>query len=364
MENKIPEPLHKIGFHGLKLVKKINITKSVVRFFFEIAPSQIENYRFRAGQYVRIKLVLDQKIRILDFSLLPCDTENELSFAVKMNSENEVHQALNSVQFGSEVEISKPIGHFYLDHKPNEKRSILGFASGIGISPIYAQITELLRLEKDSRFFLFYGNKNPKTIAFKKELDVLQSQNPERFFLYYFYSESPQPDVFFNGRLDAHKVKLIKNQLLEWDEVDRVLICGPNSMIKDIANACWKEGLRQSDILFEHFTNTETSVFLSEFEFEEIKNIDVEFVFNKKHYQAKIASNRRKLLPQMIEQGFEVPYSCKSGVCGICACYLEEGKVHMTDENEYLTDRDLKKNLILPCISYVESGKVKLNFDL
>ena len=61
-------------------------------------------------------------------------------------------------------------------------------------------------------------------------------------------------------------------------------------------------------------------------------------------------------------KNFPVPYSCKSGICGSCECFLEEGEVELL-ENEYLTEKEESQGKILACMSIAKTKKIKLNFD-
>ena len=61
--------------------------------------------------------------------------------------------------------------------------------------------------------------------------------------------------------------------------------------------------------------------------------------------------------------GYNVPYSCKSGVCGSCICKLKVGEVEM-EENEYLTDNEVSEGKILPCVATVMSKTLSLDFDI
>lgn len=67
------------------------------------------------------------------------------------------------------------------------------------------------------------------------------------------------------------------------------------------------------------------------------------------------------MLSSLLEAGFNIPYSCKSGLCGSCRCHLEE-EVYMV-ENEYLTEKETDSGLILPCVGVALSRKINLNFD-
>ena len=54
------------------------------------------------------------------------------------------------------------------------------------------------------------------------------------------------------------------------------------------------------------------------------------------------------LLDAAANAGLDVPYSCKSGVCGTCRAHLDSGEVRMA-RNYALEKRDLDAGFILTC---------------
>ncbi|WP_370515947.1 2Fe-2S iron-sulfur cluster-binding protein [Pantoea sp. Mhis] len=61
-------------------------------------------------------------------------------------------------------------------------------------------------------------------------------------------------------------------------------------------------------------------------------------------------NNQQILLEQLEIQGFNIPYSCRAGICGICKLALIAGRVRKL--TEHLIYRD---NIILCCSCIPES---------
>ncbi|MGA9211687.1 2Fe-2S iron-sulfur cluster-binding protein, partial [Kaistella sp.] len=364
MEKLLPKA-KQAEFHWLKLAKKLQLTKNTFVLEFEIPESLKKNYQFEAGQYVTIKYPSKNEIFLNDFSMTSAPFEGKISLGIKMNNEESSTKDLyNDFEIDNEVEVSEPKGRFTLDSKPHEFRTIIGFAGGIGITPILSHFKNILHNEPRTRLFLFYGNKNKRDIPFKSELDELIKKHPNRLEIHYFYSQEKIGNGLFEGRLDAKKVALIINQILQlddtdeestiWDAVDEVLICGKGEMIKSIANACYHHGIRKKNIHFELFEEFNEDIYPVEKEFPLMENIEVDFKLFNKNYKTTLSNNKTRLLQQLLIQKFPVPYSCKSGICGSCECILEEGEVELL-ENEYLTEKEEKSGKILACMSVVLS---------
>ena len=371
MENSLAKA-DRTQFYGLKLAKKRQLTKNTYALELEVPSDLKEVFRFQAGQYVPIKLIYDGVLSVHDYSMTSAPYEGVLELGIKINSQKSAANAFLDMEIGQIVEVGKPQGRFTLISKPHEFRTILGFAAGIGITPILSHFKNILHQESRTRLFLFYGNKTSQEIAFKEELDDLVTKYPDRLQVFHFLSQEELSDSLLKGRLDAFKLKLIINQILHlddtdeestiWDSVDEVLICGKGEMIKSLANACFDHGIPKKNIHFELFQEFNEDIYPQEEAFPLIENIEVDFKLMDEVHHTTFDNNETRLLQKLLIQGFPVPYSCKSGICGVCQCKIEEGKVELL-ENEYLTEKEEEEGYVLACMSVVMSEKVKVNFD-
>ncbi|MDR6157478.1 ring-1,2-phenylacetyl-CoA epoxidase subunit PaaE [Chryseobacterium sp. SLBN-27] len=361
-------------FHWLKITKKEELTKNTFSLEFEIPGNLKENFTFEAGQFVSIKFRSHENDVIKDYSMTSAPYEEKIALGIKMNSaEGDASELFRNYNVGDHVLVSEPAGRFTLISKPSEFRTIVGFAAGIGITPILSHFKNILHTEQRTRLFLFYGNKSCEDLIYREQLDNLARNCGDRLQIFYFFSQEKTSNSFFHGRLDDKKLSLIINQILHlddtdeestiWDAVDEVLICGKGNMIKTLANACYHHGIPKKNIHFELFEEYNDDIYPVEKEFPLIENIDVEFKMLGREYSAELPDNKERILQQLLIQKFSVPYSCKSGICGSCECILEEGEVDLL-ENEYLTEREEEKGHILACMSIAKSKKIKLNFDL
>ncbi|WP_294292099.1 ferredoxin--NADP reductase [Chryseobacterium sp. sg2396] len=361
-------------FHRLKIAKKEELTKNTFSVEFEIPHHLKKNFAFEAGQFVSIKFQAGSTEVINDYSMTSAPYEEKIALGIKVNSpRGAALQLFENYREGDELWVSEPSGRFTLIAKPSEFRTIVGFAAGIGITPILSHFKNILYNEPRTRLFLFFGNKNSDELIFRDELDHLARKYNDRLQIFYFYSQEKTSNTFFHGRLDDKKLSLIINQILHlddtdeestiWDAVDEVLICGKGEMIKTLANACHHHGIPKKNIHFELFEAFNDDIYPVEKKFPFIENIEVEFTLSGKKYSATLLDNKEKILQQLLIQKFPVPYSCKSGICGSCECILEEGETELL-ENEYLTEKEEQKGHILACMSIAKSRKIKLNFDL
>lgn len=360
-------------FHRLKITKKQDLTKNTFSLEFEIPDHLRDYFKFEAGQYVSLKFEAFGNEIINDYSMTSAPYEEKIVLGIKVKTQDRAtSQLYKNYQEGDVLSVSEPAGRFTLASKPSEFRTILGFAAGIGITPIISHFKNILYHEPRTRLFLFFGNRNSHELIYRDVLDHLAKKYSNRLQIFYFYSQEKVDHQLFHGRLDAKKLNLIINQILHlddtdeestiWDAVDEVLICGKGEMIRDLANACYHHGIRKKNIHFELFEEFNDDIYPVEKEFPLLENVQVDFKMLGKQYDTQLPDNREKILQQLLIQNFPVPYSCKSGICGSCECVLEEGEVELL-ENEYLTEKEEAQGRILACMSIAKSKKIKLNFD-
>jgi ring-1,2-phenylacetyl-CoA epoxidase subunit PaaE len=68
------------------------------------------------------------------------------------------------------------------------------------------------------------------------------------------------------------------------------------------------------------------------------------------------------VLDAATQEGLELPYACKGGVCSTCRAMLVEGEVDM-DANFALEDYEIARGYILTCQSYPVTDKIVVDFD-
>lgn len=361
-------------FHWLKITKKEELTKNTFSLEFEIPENLKKNFKFEAGQFVSLKFQSHGEDIINDYSMTSAPYEKKIALGIKVNSpDGATSELFKNYHVDDELLVSEPSGRFTLISKPHEFRTIVGFAAGIGITPILSHFKNILHNEPRTRLFLFFGNKSSEDLIYRDVLDNLARMHGDRLQIFYFYSQEKTANSFFYGRLDEKKLSLIINQILHlddtdeestiWDAVDDVLICGKGEMIKSLANACYHHGIPKKNIHFELFEEFNDDIYPVEKEFPLIENVELAFKMLGKEYTTELPTNEERILQQLLIQKFQVPYSCKSGICGSCECILEEGEVELL-ENEYLTESEEEKGHILACMSIAKSKKIKLNFDL
>jgi ring-1,2-phenylacetyl-CoA epoxidase subunit PaaE len=68
----------------------------------------------------------------------------------------------------------------------------------------------------------------------------------------------------------------------------------------------------------------------------------------------------KTILQSGLNQNVTLPYSCQSGLCGMCKMKCTEGKVFMKS-NQVLTEKDIKEGYILTCQSLPQTKSITIN---
>jgi len=131
-----------------------------------------EKIDFAAGQFSFFNFEINGKKFTKHFTISSAPKRKKIELTTIV-SDSKYKQALNSLDFGHEVEISKPVGSFTLDSRKSDKIAFL--AGGIGITPIRGILEDLASKgkNKDLEIAVFYGNRNEERIAFKEKLEEL-----------------------------------------------------------------------------------------------------------------------------------------------------------------------------------------------
>jgi ring-1,2-phenylacetyl-CoA epoxidase subunit PaaE len=69
------------------------------------------------------------------------------------------------------------------------------------------------------------------------------------------------------------------------------------------------------------------------------------------------------LLDAALQQGADLPYACKGGMCCTCKAKLVEGEVSM-DVHWGLEEEEIQKGFILTCQAHPKTQRVVVDFDI
>jgi ring-1,2-phenylacetyl-CoA epoxidase subunit PaaE len=353
-----------LHFHKLSVKNIRRETKDCVSISFEI-PKEIENdFLFKQGQNVTIKINIDGEEARRSYSICSSPHDNELRIAVKKVYDGFFSTFANDVLKEDDVlEVLPPTGTFFTEVKTANKRNYVFFAAGSGITPVISIIKTILFIEPESKVTLVFGNRTVASIIFKEELEALKDKYLQRFRMYHVLSrERTDADINY-GRIDKKKCRQF-SRLIDFNFIDEFFICGPEPMIFTVKEFLENIGVEKKKIHFELFTTPSgkhIKIYKPE-KTQEESGSDITVKFDGRSFDFKLDYNSNNILDAALAQGADLPFSCKGGVCTTCKAKLIEGNVEM-EVNYGLEQEEVEAGFVLTCQSHPRSKKVIIDFD-
>ena len=353
-------------FESLKVIDVRKETPDCVSILFDVPTDLKEKFAFIPGQYLTLKTDIDSEDIRRSYSICSAPYEDELRVAIKKVEGGKFSTYANELlEVGQAVEVMKPMGRF-VSKSENKSGNFLFFAAGSGITPVISIIKDLLHNHPDSHVSLIYGNKGFDHIIFRETLEGLKNLFMDRFRLYHVLSREVQGEALYNGRIDQKKCgEFIDSRILSLDNYDECFICGPAEMIEAVRAELGSRSFPEDKIRFELFTTPGQNTTVKAVEKDEvIENAsDVTVVIDGVEHNFKLSKDGLNVLDAANQQGADLPFACKGGVCCTCRAMLEEGEVAM-DVNYSLEPAEVEQGFILTCQAHPVSDNIKVNFDI
>jgi ring-1,2-phenylacetyl-CoA epoxidase subunit PaaE len=343
------------SFFKLSIKEITHETKDTVSIAFNVPQELKPDYQFVAGQYVTLKIVLDNQEIRRSYSICSAPESGELRVAVKAVKKGVFSSfATSQLKAGDVIEVGKPEGKFVFE--PNQSpKNYAAFAAGSGITPIFSIIQAVLSANENNTFVLAYGNKTTEDTIFYKALNDLKNQFPTRFFIYYTFTQAKMDDALF-GRIDRSVVNYILNNKHTDVVFDVFYLCGPEDMIALVSAILDEKGIDSNQIKKELFSSgkKETAVALE-------GQTKITILVDGEETSFEM-SQKETILEAALKQKIEVPYSCQGGVCSSCLAKVTQGTAQMK-KNSILTDSEVADGLTLTCQAHPTSEHIFIDFD-
>jgi len=356
-----------IHFHPLRIKEIKKETPECVSVLFEIPGSLENDFQFKHGQSLTMRTVMNGEEVRRTYSICSSPLDKEWRVAIKKMEGGLFSTFANEeLKKNDSLEVMQPVGKFYTELNPTQKKNYVAFVAGSGITPVLSIIKTTLRTEPLSEFTLVYGNRNKNSIIFKEELEALKDKFLDRFRIIHILSRERTDAVINSGRINT--AKLIElNKLINYAATDEFFICGPEEMIFGIKGFLETKGINEKKIHFELFTvpgqkKLEVRSRESEDNNSPMSHVTVKMDGRSFDFDLPFNSNTT-ILDAALKQGADLPFACKGGVCCTCKAKLIEGEV-MMDVHWGLEENEIQEGFILTCQSHPKTEKLIVDFDI
>jgi ring-1,2-phenylacetyl-CoA epoxidase subunit PaaE len=355
-------------FHPLVVAGKQQETRDSVRIVLDVPDELRDEYAFHAGQHLPIQIERDGKKIRRTYSICSEQGEWPLQIGVRVQAGGQFSEFVaNELNAGDTLDVMPPNGQFHAVLDASNEKQYLGVAAGSGITPILSIIASVLSEEPGSRFALFYGNRKQNSTMFIDDLYALKNRYPDRLQLHFLFSQEEQEFEIASGRLGDAKVRELVEHFCSGAPPDEAFVCGPDTMIDKVTVTLTDLGIAAENLHAERFgarrkgagdkvTGTVTGNKVTG----TLSRVTVVMDGHTKTFEMPRAGVN--IVDAAAEQGVELPYSCKGGVCATCRTHVQKGEVEMAT-NYGLEPWEVEKGFVLACQSTPVSDEVLLDYD-
>ncbi|MEO8482773.1 MAG: 2Fe-2S iron-sulfur cluster-binding protein [Acidobacteriota bacterium] len=307
-----------------------------------------------AGQYLNLALTIDGKRVNRSYTIASAPTRaNYCEISVKRTPNGYAsHHLHDDWREGQRVKVSAPGGKFLFAGAASDPRRVVLIAGGIGITPMMSIVRSLTDQGWPGEIYLLFSVRAVRDVVFRDELEYLQARFPR---LHAQVLVSADPDTPWNGPR-GHITRDAIASVVPNLTCGPVLVCGPPPMMTAMRQTLVGMGVPDADVWQEEFVSRPDVVEAATGDLATAGPADGGTV--RDAVSASLAFRRtgttvdvtaeQTILEAAEEHGIDLPFECRSGICGQCKTQLVSGQVRM-DVQDALSTSDRAKGFILAC---------------
>jgi 3-ketosteroid 9alpha-monooxygenase subunit B len=310
-----------------------------------------ERLRYAPGQFLTLRIPSDRTgsvARCYSLSSSPF-TDDALTVTVKRTVDGYGSNWLcEHARPGMKLHVLAPSGNFV---PKTLDADFLLLAAGSGITPMMAILKSALA-EGGGRIVLLYANRDENSVIFGGTLRDLAAKYPDRLtVVHWLESVQGLPSTAALAGLAA-----------PYSGHD-AYICGPGPFMQAAEDALKSAGTPDERIHIEVFRSLDSDPFAAVVIEDDGDQPPATVVVELDGETHTVSWPRNaKLLDVLLDKGLDVPFSCREGHCGACACLKRSGQIEM-EVNDVLEKADLDDGFILACQARPQTDSVEVTYD-
>lgn len=338
-------------YYDLKVKEIIQETKEAISIVFEQPANKIS---YKSGQFLTLIAPVQGKEVRRAYSLCSSPfVDADLAVTVKRVELGLMSNYLaDNLKVGQTLKVMEPMGQFTTEFNTKNKRHLIMFAGGSGITPMMSIIKSTLTQEPESIVSLIYCNRDVDSIIFRDTLAKLETQYEGRLHVIHVLDNAPMNWQGYSGLLNHEMLAKLFERIPDWGiEKSTYLMCGPEGMMKNAETLLSERNIPQGKIFKESFVQgtidkKETEAPASD----ELQAREVTVRYDGQEFKF-IVEPSNTILQTALDQGIDLPYSCQSGLCTACRGKALSGKVKL-DEEEGLSQSERAEGYVLTCVGH------------
>ncbi len=319
---------------------------------------------YQPGQFINIQLMIDGKRVNRSYTLASSPTRSDAcELTIKREpwglASRHIHESL---RIGDVLSVSGPSGKFVFTG--DNSSGVVLIAGGVGITPVMSILRYLTdRAWKGAIHFLVVA-KTEQDLIFRDELRWLQSRHPNLHVC--ITLTRTEPHSMWTGNRGRANAELLTRVIPNLTQLP-VYLCGPNEMMDATTELLLKIGVPTSRIHTEAFAGKKSLVTTAEMETEppevsppgispatstetitQPENVATATIrFSRSGHSTQVDADMT-ILEAAEALSIEIPYECRSGICGQCKTRLLGGTVQM-DCDDALSAAEKASGFVLAC---------------
>ena len=223
------------------VIESSRITPSIHKILLD----KPKTFRFLPVQFTFLSLTTQEGIDTRPMSIATSPTRPNLEYAVRL-SDSSYKKAFGSLKAGDSVRVQGPFGDFVL----NEKRPAVLIAGGIGITPLKGMAEYAADQKLQTPIRLLYSNRTKDEIAYERELEELEHQNPKFTMINTLTGESvPKDWEGLLGRINTEYLLKASEGL----ERPNYYLCGTPGLVSACIDLLHRMDVSENDVNYEVF---------------------------------------------------------------------------------------------------------------
>ncbi len=356
-------------FHTLTVAEVREEANNTMHVLLDVPGVDRKAFAFEPGQYLTFTAEIDGAEVRRSYSI--CAAVGEpLAVAIKKIEGGAFSEyAHETFAPGTAVQVLPPAGEFTPQLDPARARKYLLIAAGSGITPVISIAKTILAVEPGSEVTLLYGNRRSQDIIFRDQLLWLKNRYLTRLQWINIFSQETQEAPILNGRINNRKGGELNQHLIDIVGYDEFFLCGPEGMISEVSRGLRGTGIDEENIHYELFfaspEDARQAIEKLQARAREYAGLTTEVRVRSggREVVFDLTADGENILDGAMENGLELPFSCKGGVCATCKAKVLEGQVDM-DLNHALSADEVADGFVLTCQAHPISDKVTVDFDV
>ncbi len=343
-------------FKGELLVANIHQENPRVKTFRFVNPHGGDlPFRHKPGQYLNLELPIGGKIVRRSYTIASSSHQRRyVELTIKRENEGRASQYMHDhIHVGSRLNIGAPGGKFFFDPSSNlDPPGVVLIAGGVGITPVMSMLRSLCDQVWSGNIYFVNVVQKELDLIFERELTEIVTRFENVKLLQFVTQRELDFDVEENQlRWLRYKGRPAPAELLEQiaDLNDcPVYMCGPTSMMDSIREGLVALGIDNQQIHTEEFSSPDPAGSLESTDDASTQQSvasQVKLLKSNQHFHVK---PDQTILEAAEDARIELPWECRSGICGTCKVLCLEGRVKMAIRDA-LSTQDGAQGYILAC---------------